>query len=196
MTKKDKKMMEKMQKKDIRSMEQNTLEREITNLGEKPYRARQIFQWLHQKFAAGFDEMTNLPKDLRAALEKEYTCMPIRILEKKVSSLDGTKKYLFRLWDSQVIESVLLKYSHGNTVCISSQAGCRMGCRFCASAIGGLVRSLSPGEMLGQVYEIQKEIQEPVSNVVVMGTGEPLDNFDSLITFIRLLSCKEGRNMS
>ena len=151
---------------------------------------------MHERLAAGFDEMTNISKSLREALEEEYDYTNLEIVEIQRSKLDGTCKYLFRLADGNMIESVLMRYHHGNSVCISSQAGCRMGCRFCASTIGGLVRNLEASEMLDQIYRIQRDTGERVSNVVVMGTGEPLDNYENLLRFIRILSGEHGLHIS
>ena len=149
-----------------------------------------------KKQADGFEEMTNLSKSLREKLEEtcEYTCL--ENVQTLVSELDGTRKYLFRLSDGYVVESVLMRYQHGNSVCISTQVGCRMGCRFCASTIGGKTRDLTAGEMLDQIYRIQKDIGERVSNLVMMGTGEPLDNYDNAVKFIRMLSDEHGLNIS
>ena len=155
-------------KKDIRAYTYEQLTEEMERIGEKKFRAKQIYEWLHVKLVDGFDEMTNLSKALREKLEEEYVILPVTMLERQVSKLDGTNKFLFRLSDGNVVESVLMRYKHGNSVCISSQVGCRMGCRFCASTIGGLERNLSPSEMLGQIYQIQKITGERVSNVVVM----------------------------
>ncbi len=181
---------------DIRSLSPEELTAEIAALGEKPFRAKQLFQWMHEKLADGFDEMTNLPKGLREKLRETYDYTHLEAVERKISALDGTEKYLFRLSDGNVIESVLMRYHHGNSVCISSQAGCRMGCRFCASTIGGLTRNLLPSEMLDQIYQIQKITGERVSNVVVMGTGEPLDNYENLLRFLRLLTGEHGLHIS
>lgn len=175
-------------KKDIRAFGYDEMKAEVEEMGEKAFRAGQIYEWLHVKLADSFDEMTNLSKKLRERLKEEYVILPVEMLERQVSRLDGTNKFLFRLYDGNVVESVLMRYKHGNSVCISSQAGCRMGCAFCASTIGGLQRNLSASEMLGQVYQIQKITGERVSNVVVMGTGEPLDNYDNFVKFIRLLT--------
>lgn len=183
-------------KKDIRAYTYEQLQEEMASLGEKKFRAKQIYEWLHVKLAEDFEEMTNLSKSLREKLEKEYTILPVKMLERQKSALDGTNKFLFRLYDGNVVESVLMRYKHGNSVCISSQVGCRMGCRFCASTIGGLVRNLSPSEMLGQIYQIQRIIGERISNVVIMGTGEPLDNFENFLRFIRLLTDEHGLNIS
>lgn len=183
-------------KKDIRAYTYEQLQNEMKALGEKPFRAKQIYEWLHVKLADRFDEMTNLSKNLRSLLEEQYEILPVSLLERQESKLDGTNKFLFRLYDGNVVESVLMRYKHGNSVCISSQVGCRMGCRFCASTIGGLERNLSPSEMLGQIYQIQKMIGERISNVVVMGTGEPLDNYDNFLVFIRLLTDEHGLHIS
>ncbi|OUP86097.1 23S rRNA (adenine(2503)-C(2))-methyltransferase [Lachnoclostridium sp. An169] len=183
-------------KKDIRSMDYEELNTEIQNLGEKSFRARQIYEWLHVKLAGDFEEMTNLSKALRARLEESYEILPVEMLERQISKIDGTNKFLFRLHDGNVVESVLMYYKHGNSVCISSQAGCRMGCAFCASTIGGLKRNLTASEMLGQVYQIQKISGERVSNVVIMGTGEPLDNYDNFLRFVRMLTDEHGLHIS
>ena len=172
-------------KKDIRAYEYEELQKELERLGEKPFRAKQIYEWLHVKLADRFDEMTNLSVKLREKLAEEYDIFPVQMAERQQSKLDGTNKFLFRLYDGNMVESVLMRYKHGNSVCISSQAGCRMGCVFCASTIGGLKRNLSASEMLGQIYQIQKIIGERVSNVVIMGTGEPLDNYNNFLKFIR-----------
>ena len=185
-----------MEKTDIKSLNYEELQEFIKETGEKAFRAKQIYQWMHEKLAEGFDEMTNLSGVLREKLKQTciYTCLePVEVL---TSKLDGTQKYLFRLTDGQVIESVLMKYHHGNSVCISTQVGCRMGCRFCASTIGGRIRDLTTGELLDQVYRIQKLSGERVSNLVLMGTGEPLDNFENVKKFIRMLSDEHGLNIS
>lgn len=183
-------------KKDIRAYTYEELQEEIKQLGEKAFRAKQVYEWLHVKLVDGFDEMTNLSKKLREQLEEAYEILPVEMVERQESALDGTNKFLFRLYDGNVVESVLMRYHHGNSVCISSQVGCRMGCRFCASTIGGLERNLSPSEMLGQIYQIQKIIGERVSNIVIMGTGEPMDNYDNFLKFIRILTDEHGLNIS
>ena len=185
-----------MEKTDIRSLSLEELKAWFKEQGEKPFRAGQLYRWMHQKLAGSFDEMTNLSKSLREKLaeETEYTVLkPVEIL---TSEIDGTQKYLFELKDGNVIESVLMKYHHGNSVCISSQVGCRMGCRFCASTIGGKKRDLTVSEMLEEVYEIQKISGERVSNLVLMGTGEPLDNYDNVRKFIQLLTDENGLHIS
>lgn len=183
-------------KKDIRAYTYEELQEEIKQLGEKAFRAKQVYEWIHVKLVDGFDEMTNLSKKLREQLEEAYEILPVEMVERQESALDGTNKFLFRLYDGNVVESVLMRYHHGNSVCISSQVGCRMGCRFCASTIGGLERNLSPSEMLGQIYQIQKIIGERVSNIVIMGTGEPMDNYDNFLKFIRILTDEHGLNIS
>ncbi len=181
---------------DLKSLTREELNEEVTALGEKPFRAGQLYQWMHQKLARDYDEMTNLPKSFREMLRERYTYTSHTLVERRVSKVDGTEKYLFGLADGNVIESVLMRYQFGNSVCISSQAGCRMGCRFCASTIGGLTRNLLPSEMLDQVYAIQRLTGERVSHVVVMGTGEPLDNYENLLRFLKLLTDENGLHIS
>ena len=181
---------------DIKSMTLEELRQALTGLGEKPFRAKQLYEWIHRKLAVSYDEMTNLSKHLREKLVKEYPLTVLEAVDVQVSKQDGTCKYLFRLEDGNVIESVLMRYHHGNSVCISSQVGCRMGCKFCASTIGGLTRNLRSSEMLDQIYRIQRLSQERVSNVVVMGTGEPLDNYENLLRFIELLTGEDGLHIS
>ena len=180
---------------DIKSATMEEIKELLAGWGEKPFRAGQIFSWLHEKRVSSFAEMTNLSKALREKMEEECTLTQMKEID-RLESVDGTKKFLFELFDGQAIESVLMKYHHGNSVCISSQAGCRMGCKFCASTLGGLIRNLTAGEMLQQIYEIEQITGENVSNVVVMGTGEPMDNYDNFIRFVRILSAKEGKNIS
>lgn len=180
---------------DIKSMTIDELKKLMTTLGDKPFRAKQIYSWLHEHLVTSYDEMTNLSKSLREKL-KEYPVTALKMVDVQTSWIDGTQKYLFRLSDGNVIESVLMRYKHGNSVCISSQVGCRMGCRFCASTLDGLVRGLTPSEMLDQIYQIGRDTGERVSNVVVMGTGEPMDNFDNLLKFIELLTDENGLNIS
>ena len=182
--------------KDIKSLTLSQLKEEMTALGEKPFRAGQIYKWLHVKLVSSFDEMTDLSATLREKLSSEYEITDLKKLEVQISKDDGTRKYLFELSDGNTVESVLMRYHHGNSVCISSQVGCRMGCKFCASTIGGCIRSLEPSEMLDQIYKITNDINERVSNVVVMGMGEPMDNFDNLIRFITLVTDENGLNIS
>ena len=181
---------------DIKSLNYDELVTYMAGLGEKKFRASQLYQWMHEKLADSFDECTNLSNALRQKLKEtsEYVCLePVRVQHSK---LDGTEKYLFRLSDGNYVESVLMKYPHGNSVCISSQVGCRMGCRFCASTLDGCVRNLTPSEMLDQIYTIQKISGERVDNVVVMGSGEPMDNFDNIIRFLSLLNSEQVRNLT
>ena len=180
---------------DIKSMTIDELKELMTQIGEKPFRAKQIYSWLHEHLVTSYDEMANLPKSLKQKLV-DYPITVLETLDVQISKVDGTRKYLFRLADGNMIESVLMRYKYGNSVCISSQAGCRMGCRFCASTIGGLTRNLLPSEMLDQIYRIQTSIGERISNVVVMGTGEPLDNYDNLLRFIHILTEDGGIHIS
>ena len=182
--------------KDLKSLNLEQLTEELLSIGEKKFRAKQVYSWIHEKLVDSFDEMTNLSKDLREKLKSNYTLNSLDAVAVQTSKIDGTQKYLFRLHDGHVVESVLMRYHHGNSVCISSQVGCLMGCRFCASTIGGKVRDLAPSEMLGQIYKIQKLSEERVHNVVVMGTGEPLDNYDNLVQFIKMLTDENGLNIS
>lgn len=184
------------EKKDIKSYMLPELSQELLAMGEKKFRAAQVFEWLHKRQVTGFSEMTNLPGALRERLQEAYTIVSLREVKRLSSAQDETVKFLFALPDDKVIESVFMKYKHGNSVCISSQAGCRMGCRFCASTLGGLERNLLPSEMLEQIYRIQELTGERVSNVVVMGTGEPMDNYGNLVRFLRLITAKEGQGMS
>ena len=185
-----------MEKKDLKSMTLEELTAEVIAAGEKAFRAKQLYQWMHEKLAADFDEMTNLPKSFREKLAADYIWTSLETVDVRISGVDGTRKYLFCLEDGNVIESVLMRYKHGNSVCVSSQAGCRMGCRFCASTLNGLARNLRASEILEQVYRIQRDTGERVSNVVVMGSGEPMDNYENVVRFIRLLSAPEGLNIS
>lgn len=183
-------------KMDIKSLNMEELTAFVVGLGEKKFRGKQLYEWLHVRQAASFDEMTNLSKEFRERLKETCELVCLRQVDVQISAIDGTRKYLFALSDGNVIESVLMRYKHGNSVCISSQVGCRMGCRFCASTLDGLVRGLTPSEMLDQIYRISKDIGERVSNVVVMGTGEPMDNFDNLLKFIELLTDENGLHIS
>lgn len=185
-----------MDKKDIVSYSYEELKEEMLNLGEKPFRSKQIYSWLHEKLVDSFDEMTNLSKALRDKLEEQYVIKKVEMFTRQISKEDPTEKFLFELEDGNMIESVLMKYNYGNSVCISSQVGCRMGCRFCASTLDGLERNLTPSEMLRQIYRIQKITGERVSNVVIMGTGEPLDNYDNFVKFIHMLTDEHGLHIS
>ncbi len=188
--------MQREQKRDIKSMPLSQLEKELSDMGERPFRAKQIYRWMHVKLARGFDEMTDISKSLRERYRELYSYTCLEQVRMQESESDGTRKYLFRLPDGNLVESVWMRYRHGNSVCVSSQVGCRMGCRFCASTLDGLERNLLPSEMLDQVYAIQLSTGERVSNVVVMGTGEPLDNYDNLLTFLRMLTDGNGLNIS
>ena len=180
---------------DIRSMYMDELETWMKAEGQPAFRAKQVFQWLHEKYVASAEEMTNLPKALRTKLE-ETGIVTIKEGLRQESASDGTVKFLYRLQDDQMIETVFMRHDYGNSVCISSQAGCRMGCKFCASTIGGLVRNLTASEMLEQIYASSRAMGERISHVVVMGTGEPLDNYENLIRFLRLLTDEKGYNLS
>lgn len=181
---------------DIRELSLEELKSYLVSNGEKSFRAAQIYSWLHQKLVTDIDEMTNIPVKLREKLKNDYDIAPLRVVKVLTSELDGTSKYLFRLKDGNVIESVLMKYKHGNSVCISTQVGCRMGCRFCASTLDGLVRNLEVSEMLEEIYLIQRLSGERVSNIVLMGSGEPMDNFDHVISFVKRISDENGLHIS
>ena len=185
-----------MLKTDIKSMNLDELTKYIKSIGQPAFRAKQLYEWMHVKLADSYDEMSNIPAALKQRLQNECDMPVHELVRKQVSAEDKTAKYLFRLEDGNLIESVLMHYHHGNSVCISSQVGCRMGCRFCASTLDGLERNLRPSEMLDQIYRIQKDSGERVSNVVVMGSGEPFDNFDNLIKFEQLLTDENGLNIS
>lgn len=179
---------------DLKDLEFDELQAFLKELGEPKFRAGQIFEWLH-KGAESYDDMTNISKATRAKLSETTYVSTLKIREKYVSKLDGTVKYLFELPDGNCIESVVMRYHHGITICISSQVGCRMGCRFCASTIGGLYRSLTPGEMLNQVIFAQKDLGARISNIVMMGIGEPLDNYDNVIKFLHNVNREGGLNI-
>ncbi len=184
------------ERKDIKSLTLAELTSQLQGMGEKAFRAAQMYEWMHKKLARSWDEMTNLSKALRSLCAENFTYTALQPIDVQESKIDGTKKFLFELYDGNVVESVWMKYKHGNSVCISSQVGCRMGCRFCASTLDGLERNLLPSEMLDQIYAIQRLTGERVSNVVVMGTGEPLDNYDNLLRFLRILTDEHGLNIS
>ncbi|MDE6055924.1 MAG: radical SAM protein, partial [Lachnospiraceae bacterium] len=181
---------------DIKSLLLDELKVEIGKLNEKPYRAKQLYEWMHVKLARDYDEMTNLPRSLREKLAENYEYTSLKEVTVQTSKIDRTKKFLFALSDGNFVESVWMQYHHGNSVCISSQVGCRMGCRFCASTLDGLERNLMPSEMLDQIYAISRSTGERVSNVVVMGTGEPLDNYGNLLKFIHMVTDENGLNIS
>ncbi len=177
---------------DILSCSEQELTEYLTKAGQPTYRAKQVYKWLHS--GVGFDEMTNLPKALREYL-KENAVIRTPSVEEKYVSKDGTVKYLLRLLDGELIEAVFMVYNHGNTICISSEAGCPMGCKFCASTLKGLSRRLTPSEMLGQVLCVQNDTGKRISNIVMMGIGEPLDNYDNTVKFLRLVSSENGLNI-
>lgn len=187
---------------NLTDLEYSKLESFVTEtLGQPKFRAKQIFGWIHggpakdggiRMGAESFEDMINLPKPLRAKLAECATLVQPAVLREQVSKLDGTRKFLFGLEDGNAIESVFMKYKFGNSICVSSQAGCRMGCRFCASTIGGLKRNLTPGEIVGQILAVQKQTGERISHVVVMGTGEPFDNYENLAAFIRIINDRNG----
>ena len=185
-----------MEKTDIKSLTREELQKTICEMGEKSFRADQIYDWMHVKLAKGFDEMTNISRSFREECKERFSYTDLKEVKVQESRLDQTRKFLFELEDGNLVESVLMPYKHGNSVCISSQVGCRMGCAFCASTLDGLTRNLKPSEMLDQIYQITRSSKERVSNVVVMGTGEPLDNYDNLIRFITLLTDEHGLNIS
>ena len=179
---------------DLKDLEFFELEEFLKELGEPKFRAKQIFSWLH-KGVESFDEMTNISKQTKEKLSQKSFVSTLKIREKYVSKLDKTTKYLFELADGNCIESVVMYYNHGISICISSQVGCRMGCGFCASTIGGLYRSLTPAEILNQVIFAEKDIGERISNIVMMGIGEPLDNFDNVIKFLENVNNENGINI-
>ncbi len=184
-----------MEKVDLRSLTYEELEAFIVQAGEKKFRTQQVFSWLHEKCVSSMDEMTNLSKAFRETLQGISYISSVGILEKYVSKKDGTVKYLMRLADGECIETVVMEYHHGTTICISSQVGCRMGCRFCASTLGGKKRDLLAGEILGQIYAAQKDLQKRISNIVMMGIGEPLDNFENVRKFLLLVNDERGLNI-
>ncbi len=179
---------------EIKSCSRSELTQLMSELGQPAFRAKQVFQWLHRGVES-FDEMSNLPKTLREQLKEQCVLTVPQVERKQVSKLDGTIKYLWRLADGNCVESVLMRYQHGNTICVSSEVGCLMGCAFCASTLGGLVRRLSAGEILDQVIFVQKESGQPISNIVMMGIGEPLDNFDAVMRFLELVNDPDGVNI-
>ncbi len=182
-------------KKDIKSMSVDEIKNELAEMGEKPFKTGQIYSWLHKHNVDSFDEMTNISKDLRMNLEKNYDIYTCTIEKKLVSVYDDTVKYLFRLNDGELIESVVMKYKYGYTICVSSQVGCRMGCNFCASGIAGFIRNLAPSEILSQIYVAQKDLSVRISHIVMMGVGEPLDNYDNVVKFLRMISDVNGLNI-
>ena len=181
---------------DIKSMTFDELEKEILGLNIPKFRAKQIYSWLHQKGVLSFDEMTNLSKELRNKLNERYFIPSVDIEEKYVSSIDSTIKYLFRLYDGEYVEAVIMKYKYGYTICISSQVGCKMGCKFCASTLAGFKRNLLAGEMEGQIHKAQQDLNIRISHIVLMGIGEPLDNYDNVVRFLRTVNNENGLHIS
>ena len=179
----------------LRSKTQTEIAQLLKELGQPAFRAKQVYTWLH-KGVRVYEEMTNLPKQLREELEARYPLLPPEVVRKQESQKDGTIKYLWKLSDGNCVETVLMRYHYGNTVCISTEVGCRMGCAFCASTLGGLVRRLEPYEMLDQVLFTQVDSGLPISHIVLMGIGEPLDNFDNVMRFLELVNSPDGMNIS
>ncbi len=182
--------------KDIRSLSYEEFSNEILNLGFPKFRINQVFSWVHEKSVSSFDEMTNISKEMRRKLSETFYFNNLSINTKLVSKLDDTVKYLFTLSDGEYVESVVMKYKYGYSICISTQVGCKMGCTFCASAIGGFVRQLSTGEMLSEIYTAQKDLNIKINHLVLMGTGEPFDNYDNVLKMLNLITDEKGQNMS
>ena len=180
---------------NLKSLTQTELAEVFKNMGQPAFRAGQVYGWL-QKGIYGYDEMTNVPKSLRTVLEERYPLCPPKVVRRQESKKDGTIKYLWQLHDGNCVETVLMRYHYGNTVCISTEVGCRMGCAFCASTLGGLVRKLEPFEMLDQVAFTQRDSGLPISHIVLMGIGEPLDNFENVMRFLELVNSEKGLNIS
>ena len=187
-------MVEEVKRIDIRSMDFEELSEYVSGMGWPSFRTKQIYSWLHAKHVSSADDMTNIPKNMREQLSQDLS--PVNYVTHQTSKKDGTSKFLLSMYDGQMIETVFMKYHHGNSICISSQAGCAMGCAFCASTIGGCIRNLTAGEMLGQIYTAMNIVGEEVSNVVVMGTGEPFQNYDNLLKFVKIITSEEGYNLS
>ncbi len=182
--------------KDIRSLSYEELSNEILNLGLPKFRVNQIFAWIHEKCVNSFDEMTNISKDMRQKLSETFFFNNCSVNTKLVSKIDDTVKYLYTLSDGEYVESVVMKYKYGYSICISTQVGCKMGCTFCASAIGGFVRQLSVGEMLSEIYTAQNDLNIKINHLVLMGTGEPFDNYDNVIKMLKIITDEKGQNMS
>lgn len=180
---------------NLKSMTLPEVTAAVAALGQPAFRGKQVYTWLHRG-ARSYEEMTNLPKALRETLAKQYPICPPEVVRKQESQKDGTIKYLWKLWDGNCVETVLMRYHYGNTVCISTEVGCAMGCAFCASTLGGRVRRLAPFEMLDQVLFTQVDSGLPVSHIVLMGIGEPLDNFENVMRFLELVNSPEGMNVS
>ncbi len=178
----------------VSSMKLNELETFVVEIGQPKFRAKQIYTWLHKHHASSFNQMLNLPKTLIEYLSNNCF-IDTAIIEKKQVSKDGTIKYLLKLNDGEYVETVVMQYNHGNSICVSTQVGCKMGCKFCASTQNGLVRNLNAGEIAAQIYTAKKDINSRISNIVLMGIGEPLDNFDNVIKFLRIISSDDGENI-
>ena len=172
------------------------LSEEMSALGFPAFRAKQIYSWIHEKCVVSFDEMTNISKDMREKLQQKFDFSNCEIHTKLVSKIDATVKYLFTFSDGEYVESVVMKYKYGYSICISTQVGCKMGCTFCASAIGGFVRNLTAGEMLSEIYSAQRDLGVKINHLVLMGTGEPLDNYDNVMRMLELITDEKGQNMS
>ncbi|MDO4961394.1 MAG: 23S rRNA (adenine(2503)-C(2))-methyltransferase RlmN [Eubacteriales bacterium] len=183
-------------RKDICELNIEELRALIKEKGQPKFRADQLYGWLHKQKVKSFEEMKNIPAALKNLLSEEYYITVMEPEDILISRLDGTRKYVFALFDGNVIEAVLMKYKHGNSVCISSQVGCRMGCRFCASTLDGCVRNLTAAEMLSEVYRIESDLGERISNIVIMGSGEPLDNYDEVLRFLHMITDPDGLNIS
>lgn len=188
--------MENEKKTDLKSLPLEELSEKLKEAGYPAFRAKQLYHWLHAARVRDLDEMTNIPAAMKKELSEKYEITRIRTIDRQISRLDGTQKFLFAMPDDCLVESVFMKYSYGNSICISSQVGCRMGCRFCASTLDGLIRNLTPAEMLEQIYEAMRQTGEKISHVVVMGTGEPFDNYDNLLVFLKMLTDENGMNLS
>ena len=183
-------------KTDIKSLPLDSIFNIVKDMGQPSFRAKQIFTWLHKFGVDSFDEMSNLPKAMREKLAEDYYVSSCKIEKKLVSKKDGTVKYLFSLCDGEYVESVIMKYKYGYTICVSSQVGCKMGCRFCASTLAGFVRNLTAGEIESQLHAAQKDLDIRISNIVLMGIGEPLDNYDNVILFMHNVNNENGLNIS
>ncbi len=185
-----------MERIDILSLTYEQLLEEILLIGEPKFRAKQIFSWLHEKKVTSFSEMTTLSLPFRESLERKFCINRLKVVKRLASAIDDTVKYLYELPDGNYVETVWMEYHHGVSLCVSTQVGCRMGCKFCASTIAGFVRNLAAGEILLQIYEAERDMGRHIDSIVLMGIGEPLDNYENVIDFLKILSAKEGRNMS
>lgn len=181
---------------DIKALTYEQLNNSLTDMGLQKFRTKQIYKWLHETGVSAFEEMSNISKDLRAELQKDFYISACVIEDKYISKIDGTVKYLFRLNDGDYVETVVMKYKYGYTICVSSQVGCKMGCTFCASTLAGFKRNLTAGEIEGQIHSAQKDLGIRISHIVMMGIGEPLDNFDNVIAFLDNVNNEDGLNIS